>query len=420
MNGRVMTSMALVLLLGSFGSAATHRLTLTVDAGRHDRTNSPACVMISVPESLANAPSVTLRSPDGRAIPGQLTAPGLLARPITTPRATVARELHFIIPQLKAGEKISFNVTISDSTAKEKRAIFHWEEKPGQYIDLFYGTRPVMRYMCKPYDNSTERARVETYKVFHHVFDPTGSRIVTKGPGGLYTHHRGLFYGFNKVSYNGKNVDIWHCKGDAYQSHEGVLAKEEGPVLGRHRIAIDWHGVGGKVFAKEQREMTAYSVPGGILIEFASRLESVVGKVKLDGDPQHAGFHFRADNEVAAKTQKLTYFLRPDGRGKPGETRNWDKRTRKGPVNLPWNAMSFVLGGKRYTVVYLDKPTNPKEARYSERTYGRFGSYFEYELTPTKPLEVNYRIWLQEGEMTVPQASALSADFVTPVKVSAK
>ena len=33
--------------------------------------------------------------------------------------------------------------------------------------------------------------------------------------------------------------------------------------------------------------------------------------------------------------------------------------------------MSFVLDGKRYSVVYLDHPDNPKEARQSERTYGR-------------------------------------------------
>ena len=33
-------------------------------------------------------------------------------------------------------------------------------------------------------------------------------------------------------------------------------------------------------------------------------------------------------------------------------------------VDLPWNVMSFVVGGKRYTAAYLDRPENPKEARY--------------------------------------------------------
>ena len=69
--------------------------------------------------------------------------------------------------------------------------------------------------------------------------------------------------------------------------------------------------------------------------------------------------------------------------------------------------MSFVLGGKRYTVAYLDDPGNPKEARFSEREYGRFGSYFEYTIEQDKPLTVNYRLWLQEGLMQPEEVAAL-------------
>ena len=63
--------------------------------------------------------------------------------------------------------------------------------------------------------------------------------------------------------------------------------------------------------------------------------------------------------------------------------------------------MSFVLGDQRYTVAYLDRPQNPKEARFSERDYGRFGSYFVADATEKKPVEVDYRLWLQDGPMTV-------------------
>ena len=79
--------------------------------------------------------------------------------------------------------------------------------------------------------------------------------------------------------------------------------------------------------------------------------------------------------------------------------------------------MSFVTGGQRYTAVYLDHPDNPKEARYSERNYGRFGSYFEYELDDGRDLEIKYRVWLQEGEMTIAEAAALGTDFTEPVQV---
>jgi hypothetical protein len=85
---------------------------------------------------------------------------------------------------------------------------------------------------------------------------------------------------------------------------------------------------------------------------------------------------------------------------------------------MPWNAMSFVLGGKRYTVAYLDHPGNPKEARFSEREYGRFGSYFEYTMEKDQPLAVKYRLWVQQGLMQPESVSALSRDFINPVTVT--
>ena len=192
-------------------------------------------------------------------------------------------------------------------------------------------------------------------------------------------------------------------------------------------MAVDWHGRDGKVFAKEERELTVYPIAAGTsergsaagtMIDFTSKLTSTVGPLKLDGDPQHAGFQFRASQEVPDKTAKETYYLRPDGKGEPGKFRNWPQD--KGHENLPWNALSFVIEGQRYTVVYLDHPKNPKPARYSERDYGRFGSYFVAELDEGKPLTVQYRVWVQRGEMTVEQCEALSKAFVEPLKVEAE
>jgi hypothetical protein len=272
--------------------------------------------------------------------------------------------------------------------------------------------------MCEPLDRSTPERIGETYKAYHHLFDPRGEQLVTKGPGGLYPHHRGLFYGFNKISYGQQQADVWHCANGEFQAHVRELSADVGPVYGRHRVQIDWHGQDGQVFASEIRELTAYNTAGGNLIEFRSRLTTELPHVRLDGDPQHAGFQFRASQIVPDHTKDQTYYLRPDGRDQPGRFRNWSNApdetdANRSHVDLPWNALSFVLdGNRRLTCCYLDHPDNPKPARYSERDYGRFGSYFEFDLTPDRPLDVQYRLWLVDGEMTVEQASALSANFV--------
>jgi hypothetical protein len=415
------TSLAVIfgMLLAGPVRAESKTYELTIAAGDTDRSNTPIAVVLPLPLPLAKAESVVVEDGAGKKLAAQLTAPGLLAKTPVTDNVA-AKELHFILPALKAGQTATFKATVStDPPAKVEG--FVWKEKPGEFGELSFGSRPVLRYECAKLDESTKEARDKTYKVFHHLYDPEGKQLMTQGTGGkLYPHHRGIYYGFNKVTYgSGKTADVWHCTKGSHQSHEKFLASEAGPVLGRHRVEIAWHGDDKGVFAVEERELTVYNVPGGQLVEFASRLRSAGDKVKLDGDPQHAGFQFRANGEVVDNA-KQTYYLRPDGQDKPGATRNWDAKNPDVHANLPWNVMSFVVGGQRYTVCYLDRPANPKPARFSERDYGRFGSYFVHELDGKNTLDIDYRLWLQKGEMKGPDVASLDADLAKPPVVTVK
>lgn len=411
-----LTRVALLLacLTSVTARANEERIELTIDAGAHDRNQCPVKVLIEVPAAWKDAAAVVLTNGKGQTISAQIAASGLLSQ---AKAGATMRELHFILPKLGKGESL----TLVGQAATETPAGFAWRETPEQYYtELSHADRPVLRYVYPTLDAAEEDGDT-FFKVFHHLYDPAGTRFVTKGDkDGLYPHHRGLFFGFSRITYGETKANTWSCNKGNYQSHEGFLSSEVGPVLGRHLVAVDWHGPDQRVFAKEQRELAAYQVPGGQMVDFAARLASTVGKVRLDGDPAHAGFQFRAAQEVADRPEG-TYYLRPDGKGKPGEFRNWSA---KAPdprcVNLPWYAVSFEIGPKRYTAVYLDRPENPRESRYGERDYARFGCYFEYELDEGNDLLIGYRLWLQEGEMTVEEAASLSADFATPPTVSAR
>ena len=405
----------LSLLALPLSPAAAQKFAVT--GGKTDLTN--VVVAARLPLGSSTVPN-TVTLPDGMHVPAQIT------RGSYPEEKNVDQYLVFILPKLKAGETVQVTPTTLNYVVAPPH--FEFVENKGEPTELVYGgvdgKRKVLQYFNLPHDPADH---YYTFKPFHNVYDPaTGKVMLTNtsaktAKDGQFPHHRGLFFGFNRISYGDKQTaDIWHGTKDVYSRHDKTLATEAGEVLGRQRAAISWHGTDGGTFATEEREVTAYATTGGTMIDWSTVLATKLPKVRLDGDPQHAGFHFRASQEVSQNGKQNTYYLRPDGKGKVEEFRNWETNPKakiiKDPrtINMPWNAMSFVVDGQRYTVLRINHPDNPKETRGSERDYGRFGDYFEYDLTPDKPLKLKYRVWVQAGEMTVEQCNAMAEAFVHP------
>lgn len=362
-------------------------------------------VLVHIPVKASDSATGTklIQLSNGTTITGQLSGPWLLDDPKEKTWITC------VVPAVEAEQKIEFSW--AEGTATDKRASYHWSED-GK--DLMLDDHPVLQLEDQTFDNSSPEKRDLTYKVFHHVFMPGIEGPITKGPGGLFPHHRGLFYGFNRIGLeiDGKTemIDTWHAK-KAHQASAGKPSVEAGPIFARQTIQIDWicEVSSDRVFATETREIVLFRSGKQQGIQFSSRLDSKAGDVSMKGDPQHAGFQFRASQEVADNTKEQTYYLRPDGIAQPGQFRNWPDQ--KDHIDLPFHGMSFVVGGQRLTCLRLDRPQNPHPARFSERDYGRFGSYFEYELNEDHPLEVKYQLRFVPGELELPAAEAISAGF---------
>src|SRR5690348_16885671 len=108
-----------LLLLAAAAPAAERSFEITVAAGKHDRSNVPVCVPVDLPPELAHG-SAVVRDPAGKMLPGQVTAPALLADPATK------HSLCFILPALKAGDSVTLRATVS--TDKVSGDVFSWEE----------------------------------------------------------------------------------------------------------------------------------------------------------------------------------------------------------------------------------------------------------------------------------------------------
>jgi hypothetical protein len=276
-------------------------------------------------------------------------------------------------------------------------AEFSWQTDEDRGVaELRYGDQPVLRYMFA-YDPSTPERLHETYKVYHHVFGPGTDTPITKGPGGLYTHHRGLFVGWNKTSWDGGQGDFWHCTNGAHQEHVKFVNQQADAEQGSMTSIIDWVAGDGKPVIEETRTVTVHkfptdSQPGfGWQIDWSTKLESRRGEITLDGDRQHAGFQFRAANVVAE--QNSARYLRPAGF--PDQEDAFEVNDATDPdkhVDLGWLAMHYEDGGKPYTVGYFEDPSVPKPSRYSERPYGRFGAFFKTTISEDQPLTMRDRV----------------------------
>ena len=380
------------------------RIELNVAAPNADTRNTPLHATIALPDSFANVPpeqiAASLQPPGvtAVAIPGQIV------------RAGEKTELWWIAPELEQGRPGKWVATLRID-ADKRHPGFGWKASPGRHSDLVWNDHQVLRYL-HAFDSSTPERLHETYKPYHHVFDASGQNLLTNGAGGLYPHHRGIFVGWNKTKAGDKEYDFWHMK-EVAQRHQRILSQSAGPVLARSKTLIHWVDPDDKPVIVEQREVTVFRQPAPtvLLLDFRTELKPVAGDVFLGGDPEHAGVQYRAHNDVADgdETVKATYLFHEDGIDAHEDE------------NLPWAAMSYGLNGRRYSVLHMNHPANPKPSKYSAyRDYGRFGAFFTKQLKSGETLSLRYRILVIEGPLPPrEQLSAQHSAFVAPPNVTA-
>jgi hypothetical protein len=288
------------------------------------------------------------------------------------------------------------------------------ENAAQQSLDVLCDGKLVGRYQIA-HDTSTPAKRHDTYKPFLHVFNASGEAPITKGPGGEFTHHRGIFIGWNKISFDGKNYDRWHMTGGE-QVHQSFTGKRADKDSATFTSLVHWNDNAGKAFLEEERTMTFRHAPAPAyaLIDFQSVLKAPAGDVTLDGDPEHAGIQFRPANEV--EKAKTTYVY-AGAKVDPHKAKD-----------LAWIGETFVLGGHSYSVVEMNHPDNPSGTRVSAyRDYGRFGMFPTAVIKAGESRTFRYRFVVAEGDMlpteviqTVCNAFTGKSDEVPEVTVTVK
>lgn len=260
------------------------------------------------------------------------------------------------------------------------------------------GGRLAARYVHATYDAAQH---VATCKVWHEVFAPDG-RLLTKGKGGRYEHHRGLFFGHDRVRCAARTFDFWHCGDGASQRHAGFAAPVELGLAGDWQVAaIDWCDATGAAIVRELRALRAAAPAPDV-----TRLDVVIAlraagdePVHLGGDPHHSGHQFRALGAFAEDGAARVRYVCPAG-ASSGHDDVW--------TGCDWIAAVLPLPDGPVTVVRVEHEGNPGPVRWSTRDYGRFGATFAHRLRPGEPLRLRYSYVVALGERTPAQCEALA------------
>jgi hypothetical protein len=325
--------------------------------------------------------------------------------------AAAAACLSFGVGSAPAGAPSAASAFVPPTPPAGAAKSFAFKDTPGKFLDVFLDGRAVARYMYA-FD---EAKRDETYKPFLHLFDAEGKTLITKGAGGYYTHHRGIFYGWQGMTFKGqKGVNIWEMAA-GNQIHQKFSAQKAEADQATFTSVIDWKLKDGTKILEEERTFTFHraAAPTLALIDFTSTVKAVNGDVVLDTNTnaEHGGVHFRAADEKEGLDKKATKFLYPAAAdwvsGDPSKTSK---------IVGPWAAMDFTIKGATYCAEEMSSPANPQKIEWSAyRDYARFGAFFPGgEVKDGQTFTLCCRFWVTAGKP--PTREEFQANYETYAK----
>lgn len=234
------------------------------------------------------------------------------------------------------------------------------------------------------------------FKPYLHVFGSQGEQLTNSGldsagkPNGTFGHHRGIFIGWNRIQSELGRRDLWHMKGTQMTISRftqlvttGQHAVTEADIIWRAGLSDN---LDEDLLISETRKITvSHPLANTTQIDFESKL-TAARDLELGGDLQHAGIHFRAEDEVAKRRTETAYVWSPDVAAE-----------RRGMTidNWQWATLIFPIGDRWYQSTEMTAPAN-EFSELSWRDYGRFGFFEKKSMKEGETLALQFRFQIKE------------------------
>jgi len=396
MTFRSLLTASLALTLGQ---ALAADYSIRVDAGQHDRLDTP----------------VSFKLPGSSEVQWQLIGSDSKALPIQSDDRGLGT---FILPKLAAFQTAVY--TLSDTGKKEHAPAVN-VARQGSRLHFSIGSRTVMHYQAEK--SKLPRADLDPiYRrggYLHPVVTPGGTVITDDYPHN-HKHHHGIWFPWTNTVFEGRKPDFWNMgKGTGTVEFTGLQAQWSGPVYAgfasSHQF-VDLIAKPKKVALKETWRVQVYAVGQGELAYYLFELESVqrcASQSKLHF-PQYryGGLGFRGHGEWDGKEN--CFFLTSNGES---------DRIKGHATRARWCHVGGKTGGKLAGIGVLCHPSNfrfpqPMRIHPAEPFFNFAPSQAgEWEIKSGEDYVSRYRFVVMDGEPDATLLDRLWNDYAHPPRV---
>ena len=259
-----------------------------------------------------------------------------------------------------------------------------WVDLGGGRLELREAGKPLLVYNSAPMlaAGAPEDRRRCCY--IYPVYTPGGVSMLDDFPKDHY-HHRGVFWGWPVVEYDGGKADIWMMKGIGHRTVR--VEAMAGPEL---KVENGWFA-GERQVVKERVRIVG---KGGGVFRVELELTALGGEVTLRGSQEKGKSYGGLSARFAAR--EGTAIRSSEGVVEKDEDL----------VRHEWAELSGVYGGKAATLRILPDAGNAGAPyQWCLRRYGfvgasvpgREGEVQGMRLSPGRPVKIGFTVWAVDG-----------------------
>ena len=422
-------------LLAAFAllvSTATPDLVIEVDAGTHDRIDTP--IRLEIPKDPSRTfPFYTFEALDSRKLVAGESRAGELIWKLEAPLPAGSKRRYRLkqVPPPDAGHDLPPTVIGNPFNFRTAGSRFDFDGHP-DVISLKLDGRTIFAYHKTITEPPAGIDPLYKRSGFIHPLATRSGVVVTDDFPPDHAHQHGLFFAWVNTTFDGRKVDFWN-----QHTRTGRVGHDPdvpGPTFSGGPIMADFHtslrhedttAPGGPVpVLLEGWDIHAYNVPGCIVIDFESELKCAGNKPLKLNKHIYGGLGYRGNRQWGDPTVKGNDPPDPSKSGHSDFLTSEGKRRGDGNHTRPrWADLSGEVDGKVGGLTILDHPGNfryPQPVRlHPNMPYLSFAPEVlgEFEIVPGQKYVSRYRLIVHDGRPDLALIERVWNDYAEPPKV---